>query len=252
MIFFKVSEFSIINIVRIIPIGILSIMSLFVVILAISIIRSKQFKVQDKFFLGSGFLFYALGAVINITYYILGILVQDERLIKIIYAIGISSLFLACLCQIIFQHSKRDPKFKPRRQYLVAGILSLIIVISTIIMTFIFVTYNASTNWAPLWSVEYSLYYDAILLGLILIEVIEANKIYKLLAGKRSEIQRQEGAHIRWKYFNIGFIGIASLMLLPSIANLFLNSLIRAIAGSLTAFMMLFGYIMYKGLNFRS
>jgi hypothetical protein len=223
-------------------------MSIFVVILAIFIIRSKQFKVTDKFFLASGFLFYALGAVINITYYLLGILVHDEWLVKILYAIGISCLFLACLCQIIFQHSKRDPKFKPRKQYLITGILCLIIVTSTIIMTFFFVSYNGSTNWAPLWSAEYSIYYDTILLGLILVEIYEANKIYKLLAKKRNEIQRLEGAHIRWKYFNIGFIGIASLMLLPSIANLFINPLIRAIAGSLMALMMFFGYIMYKGL----
>ena len=245
------SKLSAINIVRLIPIGILSFMSIFVVILAIFIIRSKRFKITDKTFLASGFLFYALGAVVNITYYILGIFVQDELLVKILYAIGISCLFLACLCQITFQHSKRDPKFIPRRQYLITGILCLIIVISTIIMTFFFVRYNDSTNWAPLWSVGYSAYYDAILVGLILVEIYEANKIYKLLARKRTEIQSPEAAQIRWKYFNIGFIGIASLMLLPSIANLFLNPLIRAIAGSLTAFMMFFGYIMYKGLIVR-
>lgn len=244
----KISD---INAVRLIPIVVLSVMSIFVISLGVCTMRKQYFIRRDRIFLAGGFFLYGIGGLINLIYYLIGIFVPNEIIIKFLYAVGGSCLFLAIVSLIIFQHSKRNPRFHHREQYKISLIFIIIIPTLTLITTFLLVQYDQSTNWAPLWSPWYSLYWLAILGGLILIEVREAYKIYKLLKDQAYK-SSEEGA-VSWRYFNIGFIGIASAMTIPAFANLFLDALLRSISFSLVAFFIILSVIfLYRGLYRRT
>jgi len=235
------------NLVRgLVILVVFTVMTLFFVIMGIKISRSASYSISNKFFLAGTFFLYALGASINIYYYISANLLatlHNEGILLTLYSIVITILFSICAFYIIFQHSNRNVKFKPKYRYLAVSIFIACIFPLNLFMGFNFMDFNASTDWAPFYRPEYAIYFGVVLLILISLEIREAYKIYNYLKA----YVKQTSA-IFWKRFNIGILGIPSIMFVLPFSLTTLNPLVRDIGSIAFVFIFLFAVLIYSGL----
>ena len=110
-------------------------------------------------------------------------------------------------------------------------------------MGFNFMKFNASTDWAPFYLPEYSIYLGSVLLVFISLEIREAYKIYNYL-----KVHVKQSSAIYWKRFNIGILGIPSMMLILPFSLITLDPIIRALGSISFIFMFLFAVLIYSGL----
>jgi hypothetical protein len=222
-------------------------MAFFFIIMGIKISRNTSYSISNKVFLAGTFFLYALGASINICYFILANLfaiLHNEAILLILYSIVITILFTICAFYIIFQHSKRNVNFTPKYRYLGAGIFIACIFPLNLVMGFNFMAFNEYTGWAPFYYPEYAVYFGSILLVFIILEIREAYKIYNYL-----KVHIKQTSAIYWKRFNIGILGIPSIMLILPFSLITLDPLLRDLGSISFIFFFVFAVLIYSGLT---
>lgn len=225
-----------------------NITTLIFIILGVKVARNISYKVSDKIFLAGTFFLYALGAMINISYFIGAniLAILPEPVLIFLYSFGISIFLIINLFYYIFQYSKRNVYFKPKTQYITAIIFILIVIPLTLLLGFNFVEFNVVTGWVPVHRFQFALYFIAALSTFILLEIREAYKIHRTLI----DCQRKDSA-IQWKQINLGILGIPVFMLIPAFSNMTSDPFIRGVATICFLFVVVFTIILYSGLTSR-
>lgn len=88
-------------------------------------------------------------------------------------------------------------------------IITLVLFFTMIPMVFFFVEMDPSTDWHPVYEIEFSLYYMGIILILSIFALYNSVKSYRNLTEQK--------AKKKWKLFSIGLIGGILTLAIPSL-----------------------------------
>ncbi len=194
---------------RIIQVYVLQgIIAAFFLYLAYKILKRDTKRLNLMFSLG--FISSAIGILINFIYAPL----TNEAVVVVLYYISIFVMFLfgAFFVVFVLMLLKSEKVITTKKQ----AIFIIIYFVAELCSVFIpdGITINASTEWKPVWSVVFFVYFIAVIVILGLIPTL----YYSIQINKRFE---DELIKKKWKYFIYGIIGIYAF----AIGTLFSNTL---------------------------
>jgi hypothetical protein len=192
---------------RIFTISIVGILGLIVSFFSIRIFRNKMYPSNRRIYFGGGFLSYGIAGILNVIYYIIKIGTTD----LLFYSLTTSFQLFGAVLFNFFLVSLYSIKFTKniKLQYWLMSIITLILFFTMIPMVFYNVKMDDLTDWHPVYSIEFSLYYLVIILILATYTIFNSVKSYHNLT--------EEKAKKKWRLFSTGLIGGISTLSIPSL-----------------------------------
>lgn len=191
---------------RIFTISIVGSLGLIVSIFSIRIFRNTKYPSNRRIYFGGGFLSYGIAGILNVIYYLIKIGSTD----LVFYSLTTSFQLFGATLFNFFLVTLFSTKFNQniKLQYWLMSIMTLILFFTMIPMVFFFVKMNPSTNWSPVYSIEFSFYYMVLILILAIFTLYNSVKSYHNLT--------EEKAKKKWKLFSTGLIGGISTLSIPA------------------------------------